>query len=106
MKAAGTRPISEKEFMAQVVQYARLCGWAAYHTHDSRHSAKGFPDLVLARAGRPGGGGRVVMAELKVGRNEPTEEQQAWLDVLGAVPGVEVYLWRPTNFDDIQEVLR
>jgi VRR-NUC domain-containing protein len=41
--------ISEKGLQAQVGELARLCGFPVYHTHDSRHSAPGFPDLVLAR---------------------------------------------------------
>ncbi len=40
----------EKPFQAQVVELARLSGWLTYHTHDSRRSQSGFPDLVLVRA--------------------------------------------------------
>src|SRR5688572_19177552 len=40
---------TERAFQAQVVKYARLMGWTAYHTHDSRRSQAGFPDLVLVR---------------------------------------------------------
>jgi hypothetical protein len=41
--------ISEKEFQAQVLGLARLSGLLCYHTHDSRRSKPGVPDLVLAR---------------------------------------------------------
>jgi len=52
--------ISEKEFMAQILQLAKLMNWTCrYHTHDSRESASGFPDLVLAREEQ------VVFAEIK-----------------------------------------
>ena len=62
MSTTLTRPaISEKEFMAQVIQLAQLCGWRLYHTHNSQRSVGGFPDLLLLR------GRSLVVAELKVG---------------------------------------
>lgn len=45
--------------MQSVVDAARLNGWLVYHTHDSRRSAEGFPDLVMLRLSR------MVVAELK-----------------------------------------
>ena len=39
----------ESAFMARIRRLARQYGWATYHTHDSRKSDKGFPDLVLVR---------------------------------------------------------
>ena len=44
--------ISEKEFLAQVRQLARMFGWKTYHTHNSAFSEGGFPDLVLVRGDR------------------------------------------------------
>ena len=41
--------IPEKEFQGQVLDLAKLLGWLCYHTHNSRRSAPGFSDLVLAR---------------------------------------------------------
>ena len=38
---------TEDQWQSAVIEYARLMGWLVYHTHDSRHSEKGFPDLVL-----------------------------------------------------------
>jgi hypothetical protein len=32
-------------------------------------------------------------------------EQEAWLQALCAVPGLEVYVWRPGDMDAIAEVL-
>ncbi|MEW6583441.1 MAG: VRR-NUC domain-containing protein, partial [Actinomycetota bacterium] len=60
--AAGRLALSEAAFQDQVVDLARLRGWLVYHTFDSRHSAAGFPDLILAR------GDRLVAAELKTQR--------------------------------------
>jgi len=91
--------LTEKKFMAMVLQLARLRGWLAYHTHDSRRSVQGFPDLLLVR------GNRVVVAELKVGRRRPTAEQAAWLEAFNEAD-VAAYLWRPESWGEIEAVLR
>jgi hypothetical protein len=89
---------TEKQFMAQVVQLARLCSWMVYHTHDSRRSAAGFPDLVLLR------GAEMVAAELKAGRGRTTPEQDAWLAAFGRA-GAAVFVWRPADWPEIERVL-
>ena len=43
--------MTEKQFMAQVVELAKLKGWLVYHTYDSRRSEPGFPDLCMVRKG-------------------------------------------------------
>jgi len=92
--------LSEKHFQAQVVELARLSGWLCYHTHDSRRSVAGFPDLVMVRAPR------VVFAELKsqAGRIRPGQGQ--WLEALGGSESVEARLWRPSDWPEIEEALR
>ena len=91
--------IGEKPFMAQVVKLARLRAWRVYHTHDSRRSAAGFPDLVLCRPPR------LIFAELKSEKAKPTIEQVAWLDALSGT-GAEVSVWRPSDLDRIAWILR
>ena len=91
--------MSEAEFMRQVVQLARLLGWWVHHAHISRGGEAGLPDLVMVKAGRP-----VVYAELKTERGKVTPEQQAVLDLLRTTPS-QVFLWRPTDWDEIQRVL-
>ena len=93
------RQQTEKEFQTVVVQYARLLGYRVYHTHDSRRSEPGFPDLVLVREGR------LLVAELKrqTGRTSPA--QQEWLELLRSA-GVDAYIWRPSDWDEITEVLK
>ena len=78
-----------------------LRGWRVYHTHDSRHSAAGFPDLVAVRDGR------LVFAELKSDdpRSKPTREQRAWAAELDATECAEVYLWRPADWDTVRQTL-
>lgn len=94
--------MTEKEFQSQVIALARLRGWLAYHTHDSRRSAKGFPDLVLCRVRN--NAGRVIFAELKVGRNECTPEQRQWIAALLSAE-VAAFVWRPEMWPDIERIL-
>ena len=76
----------EADFQAAVTTDATVNGWTWYHTHDSRHSPAGFPDLVLIR------GARIIVAEVKVGANTTTEAQRDWLSVFAGVS--ETVLWR------------
>lgn len=93
--------LTEKELQAVVLDAARLFGWFTYHTHDSRRSNPGFPDLVLARPDR------VMFVELKSERGRLTVDQTQWLQVLEKA-GQETHIWRPQQWLDgtITETLR
>lgn len=94
----------EAVFQQQVVDLAGAYGFSlVYHTFDSRHSAKGFLDLVLAK--EPPRAPRIIYAELKVGRRQLTEDQERWVRSLTAA-GQEVYVWRPEDFDVIVDILK
>ena len=58
--------MTEREFMEAVRHLARMTGWRCYHTHDSRRSEPGFPDLVLVR------GGKALFVELKTAHGRLT----------------------------------
>ena len=92
--------ITEKEFLRQVADLGRLFNWRTYHPWLSIHSERGWPDVAMVRPPR------LILAELKTDRGKVTPHQQEWLDLLGACPGVETYLWRPADFDRITEVLK
>jgi hypothetical protein len=94
-----TIDISEKNFEQQVKELARVNNWLYYHTYRSTHSVKGFPDCVMVR------GSRVIFAELKREDGKVSEFQEQWLKTL-AEAGQVVYLWRPSDYDEICEVLR
>ncbi len=89
---------SEKKFMARVRKLASDLGWLDYHTHDSRRSEAGFPDLVLVRE-------RVVYVELKTNKGRLTAAQKDWIDRLKEA-GAEVRVWRPSDWATIEEVLK
>lgn len=124
--------LAEAAWQAQVIGLARFYGWRLAHFHDSRREvrgrggsrlvgdrdAAGFPDLVLVR------GPELIYAELKTDRGRTSAEQDGWLDALRVVaeavrhvadtalnedlapeagyPAVDVYIWRPRDFDDVE----
>jgi hypothetical protein len=93
---------SEKQFQADVVKYAKRCGWEdVYHTFNSKRSSPGFPDCVFGRQHRAP---HLMVAELKVGDNEPTDDQQRWLNYF-LLAGVPTYVWRPEHWPDIKRIL-
>lgn len=104
-RAVMNGAVTEKEFQAAVVRYAALHGWRTYHTHDSRRSNPGFPDLVLVKHGR------LVFAELKTEKGRVSAAQQEWLDALGNVGDprcdhcADVHVWRPRDWPTIEDVL-
>lgn len=92
--------VTEREWGRTVTEAAKVCGWAVYHTWLSVRSEPGWPDLVLVRPPR------LVVAELKREKGKLTERQGYWLDLLRACPGIEAYVWRPSDWDEVQRVLR
>ena len=100
MERTKIPPMTEKKFLQQVRDLAKLCGWLVYHTYDSRRSPEGFPDLVLVR------NDKIIFAELKSEKGRTTSAQEMWLKALEKVPGVDVHLWRPSDWDRIVEILR
>lgn len=85
-------PMSEKNLQSAVEKLARFSGWLVYHTHDSRRSPAGFPDLVMVSGKR----GRVIYRELKSAAGKLRPEQITWLDELTAA-GEDAGVWRPAD---------
>jgi len=93
----STENLTERDWQRTVLDLAAMYHWGCYHTHDSRRSQPGFPDLVLWRE-------RVVFAELKVPGGRLTPLQRQVLEGLRAAGG-EVYVWWPQHLDEAREVL-
>ena len=93
---------TEAGFMRTVIEYAQLMGWHVYHPQLSKWSEPGYPDLTMLRPPR------MVVAELKTDRkaSKLTPAQQRWLDEFRQCRGIEVHVWRPSNWDLIEIVLR
>lgn len=96
----------EQQFQTQVIELAQYGGWAHYHPPDNltvamrsgrtRRQAvvKGFPDLTLVRAPE------LIFAELKAENGRLSPEQRDWLHQL-ELCGIEVHVWRPSDFDAV-----
>lgn len=115
--------VSEKVFQGQVMRQAKLLGWEAYHTHNSKRSVEGFPDTIFIyptpealELAAPGQFEKrlqdltsfprvpLVVAELKKVDEYPTPEQRLWLALFRQVTD-HVYVWRPTDWEEIHRVL-
>jgi hypothetical protein len=99
----------ERDLQDAVIKLARLLGWRSAHFRPAmtkfgwrtavQGDGKGFPDTILVR------GERFIVAELKAERGKIAPEQQEWLDDWRRV-GAEVYVWRPSDLEQIAAVLR
>lgn len=70
-----------------------MCGWFGlyvYHTHDSRKSAGGFPDLVII------GDHGVLYRELKTEKGHLSKDQAEVLERLRKA-GQDAAVWRPSD---------
>ena len=98
--------IKEVHFQEWLRQLALTYGYAYYHTHRAIHSPSGFPDTVMVRLEpRP----RLIFAELKtedMENSQPSPDQWFWLYILQHLPFVEAYLWRPSDRDKIEELMK
>jgi hypothetical protein len=102
--------LTEAQFQAQLIGLARFAGWTVNHVRPSEGrrggqrawqtttSVTGWPDLTIWRPGR------FLVAELKSDRGRLTAAQQTVLDSLTAA-GVECHIWRPRDFDAIEQLL-
>ena len=85
-------------FQQQVVDLAKLHGWEVWHTHDSRRSREGWPDLAIVR------GGRALFREIKRGGQMPSQHQRRCLHMLEAA-GLDADVWRPSDWPAIEKTL-
>ncbi len=102
--------ISERDFQDQIIELAHIYGWAVAHFRPAMKQdgswrtavsadGTGFPDLVLVRSPR------LIFAEVKSEEGKVTSEQSSWLRNLAAAKQ-DVYLWRPSDWEGIVEVLK
>jgi hypothetical protein len=89
----------EGKWQSQVEKWFNRMHWLTYHTWNSQKSTPGFPDLVgiLPKV-------CIFWAELKTERGELSDDQEKWL-LAAAQTGEPTYLWRPSDRDEIQEVI-
>ena len=85
--------MTEAELQALITDAADLGGWLWYHTHDSRRSNPGFPDLVLVRPPE------MLFIELKSERGRVSPAQRMWLDQIGQIEYISSDVLRPDQAD-------
>jgi hypothetical protein len=102
--------MTETDLLRGVLDIAKVYGWRTLHVRPARtaHGWRtavsgdgiGWPDVVAVR------GSRIVAAELKAERGRLTPDQDRWLYDLAAA-GVDVHVWRPSDYPDgVVEALR
>lgn len=114
----------ESPFQNKVMSWAELNGWLAYHPPENllavarsgrtyrQNVKRGFFDLTLVHPELA----RLVFAELKSETGRVRPDQVTWAEAVGRVRSrhvaetgrspIEVYLWRPSDWPQIEEVLR
>ena len=98
------KPISEDEFTNQVIAVFQLHRWKVVHFDRARkkdgswrtplRGDPGSPDILAAR------NGQVLLAELKVNKNKPSQFQSEWLKHCGEYG----FLWYPRDWDEIVQI--
>jgi hypothetical protein len=93
---------TEKQFQDLIIEAAVANGWLVYHTHDSRRSQPGFPDLVLAKPGRS-----LCFLEVKTAKGRVSAEQGKWIETINAAgyQDVAAKVVRPADWDWIARAL-
>ena len=102
------RATSEADFQRLVTETAELLGWNWMHVRSTTDtngrtrtptSCVGWPDLVLWKPGR------FLAVELKSERGRPSVDQKHVLESLRAA-GIDVGIWRPSSWPEIESTLR
>ena len=105
------KKMSESDLQDAIVEFAERSGWLVTFSPDwmkrlaiasmlrQRRSDRpwpkaGTPDLIMVN------GGRLIIAELKSHTGKLGPGQDEWLEALRQVDGVEVFLWKPTDWID------
>lgn len=87
---------THREVVDLWIQIARALGYRVAVTHDSREehwgADSGWPDIFAVRSGR------AYAIEIKTPAYPTvTDEQRAWLTVLGAIPGITEGVFRSSG---------
>ncbi len=109
-------PETEEQFQTWVIALAHLHGWLVHAERPAKtgkgwrtpiQGDAGFPDLVLAKAGR------VIFAELKSAEGKMRADQDNWFAALwgSSLPGMpgehqhKATIWRPSDRKLIERIL-
>ena len=103
------KKLDERDFTGQIIELAHIYHWRVAHfraaitQHGWRTPVQadgaGFPDLVLVRPPK------CLFVELKSDTGQISRGQEEWLRELGACLGISVCIWRPSQWEEIVEIL-
>ena len=100
----AAKSMAEKELQKNIRDLAKVMGWDfVYSIPDSRMAtARGMPDLLMLKEKR------LLFAELKTQSGKLRLEQRQILYLLEIIEGVEVHVWRPSDWLDgtIERILK
>ncbi len=103
--------MKEEDFQRQVIDLSHYLGYRVVHFRTSMNQrgqwmtavqadGAGWVDLILAKPPR------LILAELKAEKGTLSPEQIVWGEILSKCPGVEYYIWRPSQADEIEAILK
>lgn len=96
--------MTEKQLQQLVNDTFRAHSWLVSHPLRSKGSEPGYPDVTATR------GGVLVFAELKTEKGKASPHQCRWLraleEVAGGTPRVKVFLWKPSDWEEILATAR
>lgn len=97
--------MSEDDWKAKVIGYAKHHGWKVVHYRPAKTAKgyrtplegdKGCPDLIMARDSV------IIFAELKSHNGRLSTDQKEWLEQIGPVYG---RVWRPVDWPAVEKEL-
>jgi hypothetical protein len=90
------RAMPEDDLLSGIADLSHRLRWLSYHVRRSDRAVTqgtaGFPDLIMARPPR------LLLIELKSQLGELAPLQQLWREALERCPGIEYYVWRPSDW--------
>jgi hypothetical protein len=91
--------VTEAQWQQKVTNYALLTKWYWFHHRQSKQTRAGWPDLTLVRPPH------TIFVELKreKGVLRPAQRQTI-IDLTSC--GLWVYVWRPSDWPQVEHVLR
>lgn len=90
---------TEEQFLQAVRGYAHALGWKTWHHRRSKGTTPGWPDVQFVRVPE------FFVAEFKRQKGKTSAAQDETLDQLQQC-GVEVHVWRPSDWPEIEKRLK
>ncbi len=94
-----TNSITEAQLQNWLRDLAGVLKWAYHHPWTSVHSSSGLPDTLLVRPPR------VLYVECKRENTKLSPAQIGWMELLKQCPGVETFVLRPSNRDELERMM-